>query len=404
MKIQKPRGTQDIFFENSSKFEFILQIAQKLAKKHNYHTIKTPTFEHVELFERNIGEQTDAVSKELYRFSDRGDRNLALRPEFTASIARAYTENSELSSYPAPLRMFSSGQLFRYNRTQKGRYREFHQINFESYNEISDIPTLILAIEILREIGILEKTQLLFNYFGTAKKPYTQAVYEYFKQHEESLSQTSKERLEKNPLRILDSNDPKDTSLFASMPKIESFYSSEDLKHKNEIIAHLNTVPNLNFTLDENLVRGLDYYTGIVFEFLAPIGENGEELAVLGGGRYDELVSQMGGKTTPAIGFAGGIERLLLCLGESMLNKQIFILNASSKPIYHLLNSIQAQIGSENSYQILDVEISKIGKTLQKLASIKNSFGVVVGAREIENKSAILKDLNNNLEVGRVSL
>jgi histidyl-tRNA synthetase len=404
MNVQKPRGTQDLFFENAQKFEFIVGIASKMAKKHNYHTVKTPTFEHVELFERNIGEETDAVSKELYRFSDRGDRKLALRPEFTASIARAYTENAELSNYPAPLRMFSHGQLFRYNRAQKGRYREFHQINFESYNETSDISILTLAVEILKHIGILAKTKLIFNYFGSAKDSYTQAVYEYFKENAEKLSQTSGERLEKNPLRILDSKEPQDIALFASVPKIDGFYSSEDIARKNEISSYLQTVKGLNFSVDANLVRGLDYYTGLVFEFLAPIGENNEELAILGGGRYDNLVKQMGGKPTPAIGFAGGIERLFLCLENFEISPQVFILNASQTPIYNLIDTIQTQLGEEKSYQIIDVEISKIGKTLQKLANIKNSFAVVIGTKEIEAKSAIVKDLNQNIEVGRVKI
>lgn len=404
MKIQKPRGTQDIYFENASKFEFVVDIAQKLAKKYNYHTIKTPTFENVELFERNIGQETDAVSKELYRFTDRGNRNLALRPEFTASIARAYTENHELANYPAPLCMFSCGSLFRYDRSQKGRYREFHQINFESYNEKNDIPTLILAIEILRQLGILQKTRLVLNYFGLAKMPYTKAVYEYFKSHAQHLSQTSKERLEKNPLRILDSKEPQDISLFASLPKIDDFYSNEDICNKNEIINYLQTVADLNFSVDINLVRGLDYYTGIVFEFLAPIGENNQELAILGGGRYDNLISQMSGKQTPAIGFAGGVERLMLCLENFESQKQVFILNASGQTIYHIFDDIQNQIGSDKSYQIIETESSKIGKNLQKLSAIKNSFGVVIGSREIENKSAILKDLNKNLEVGKVTI
>lgn len=402
MKFQKPRGTQDIFFTDSQKFEFIIDAAKSAARKHNYHIVRTPTFEHVELFERNIGEETDAVAKELYRFEDRSGRKLALRPEFTASLARSYNENHALLQYPAPLRMFCYGQLFRYDRTQKGRYREFNQINFESYNETSDIPILALAIEILRGIGILSKTKLLFNYFGSAKDKYTDAVQEYFAKHSDGLSETSKVRLAKSPLRILDSKEEQDIALFASMPKIEEFYSVEDKNKKDEIVEYLKTVGDLQFTTDSNLVRGLDYYTGIVFEFVSPIGENGQNIAVLGGGRYDNLLEQIGKKAVPAIGFAAGIERMCLMLEKFSPRIQVFILNATGHSIYSILDNIQRQIGVEKSYQIMDIQTDKIGKTLQRLSEVENSYAIVIGKREIERKYALLKDLNKNSEIGEI--
>lgn len=399
MIFQKPRGTQDIFFIDSQKFEFIIDVAKSVARKHNYHTIHTPTFEHVELFERNIGEETDAVAKELYRFEDRSGRKLALRPEFTASLARAYSENHTLSNYPAPLRMFSYGQLFRYDRTQKGRYREFNQINFESYNETNDIGTLALAIEILQKLGILAKTKLLFNYFGSAKNLYTEAIQQYFSKHSEKLSETSKTRLTKNPLRILDSKETQDIALFTAMPTIEEFYSDDDRCKKNAIVTYLQTVNNLKFEIDTNLVRGLDYYTGLVFEFVSPIGEDEQSIAILGGGRYDNLLAQISGKIRPAIGFAAGIERISLMMDNFHLQTQVFILNASKYNICNILDTIMEQCGIAKSYQVIDIEKNKIGRTLQRLSAIQNSYAIVIGNKEIEEKSAILKDLNNNREV-----
>ncbi len=406
---QKPRGTQDIFFSNYDKFETIVNCASTVGKLHNFNTIRTPTFENTSLFERNIGETSDAVSKELYRFEDMGGRNLALRPEFTAGIVRAFLENYELNSHPAPLRLFSWGQIFRYDRPKKGRYREFHQINFECFNERSDIIAFAVAIEILQSLGVIGKVKLLLNYLGDAKTPYTIAVKEYFAKHFEQLSETSKVRLEKNPLRILDSKEKQDIALLAGVPKISDFHSNEDKLRLEKIVKFLSGVENLQFEIDENLVRGLDYYTGVIFEFVAPISENGENLAVLGGGRYDALVSQMGGKPTNAIGFGGGIERLLLLLDSTQVSKQIFIITTQEVSesgnfnAFELINRIKND-QTDASFQEICVEKNKIGKTLQRLSSIGNSFAIVIGERELELKTATIKDLVHNQEVGNIVL
>ena len=338
---QKPRGTQDIFLASYDKFETIVNCASAVGKLHNFNTIRTPTFENVELFERNIGETSDAVSKELYRFQDGGNRHLALRPEFTAGIVRAFLENHELNSHPAPLRLFSWGQIFRYDRPKKGRYREFHQINFECFNENSYVIAFAVAIEILQNLEVLGKVKLLLNYLGDAKAPYTLAVKEYFAQHFEQLSETSKVRLEKNPLRILDSKEKQDIALLAGVPKISDFHSEQDKIALEKIVKFLTGVENLQFEIDENLVRGLDYYTGVIFEFVAPISENGENLAVLGGGRYDALVSQMGGKQTNAIGFGGGIERLMLLLESTPANQQVFLITTQEFDAFAVINRLK---------------------------------------------------------------
>jgi histidyl-tRNA synthetase len=406
---QKPRGTQDIFFSNYDKFETIVNCASTVGKLHNFNTIRTPTFENTSLFERNIGETSDAISKELYRFEDMGGRNLALRPEFTAGIVRAFLENYELNSHVAPLRLFSWGQIFRYDRPKKGRYREFHQINFECFNESSDIIAFAVAIDIFQKLGVIKKVKLLLNYLGDAKVPYTLAVKEYFTKHFEQLSETSKVRLEKNPLRILDSKEKQDIALLDGVPKISDFHSNQDKFSIEKIVKFLSGVENLQFEIDENLVRGLDYYTGVIFEFVAPISENGENLAVLGGGRYDALVSQMGGKQTNAIGFGGGIERIMLLLESTPANKQIFIITTQEVSesgnfnAFELINRLKDdQIDA--SFQEICVEKNKIGKTLQRLSSIPNSFAIVIGERELETRTGIIKDLVRNQEVGAVVL
>jgi histidyl-tRNA synthetase len=406
---QKPRGTQDIFFSSYDKFETIVNCTSTVGKLHNFNTIRTPTFENTSLFERNIGETSDAVSKELYRFEDMGGRNLALRPEFTAGVVRAFLENYELNSHTAPLRLFSWGQIFRYDRPKKGRYREFHQINFECFNESSDIIAFAVAVEIFQKLGVTHKVKLLLNYLGDAKVPYTIAVKEYFTKHFAQLSETSKVRLEKNPLRILDSKEKQDIALLAGVPKISDFHSNDDKSRLEKIVQFLSGVENLQFEIDENLVRGLDYYTGVIFEFVSPISENGENLAVLGGGRYDALISQMGGKQTNAIGFGGGIERLMLLLESTPVSKQVFIITThevnenESFDAFKLINRLKND-HTEASFQEICVEKNKIGKTLQRLSSIPNSFAIVIGERELQKHKATMKDLVKNQEVGTVVL
>jgi histidyl-tRNA synthetase len=399
---QKPRGTQDIFFGEVQKFDFIVETAKKVGIKHNFESIRTPTFEYSSLFERNIGEDTDAVSKELYRFKDQGNRELALRPELTAGVVRAFLENNELKTYPTPLRLFSYGQLFRYDRPKKGRYREFYQINFEFFNEEQDIPPLVIAMEILKKLGVLNKVKLLVNYLGEAKTPYTDAVKNYFSSHIDSLSQVSKARLEKNPLRILDSKEKEDIALLQNCPKISEFYSGDDKTNFGIIVDFLKSFPNLNFEIDQSLVRGLDYYTGIVFEFVAPIAEDNSNLAVLGGGRYDSLISQMGGRQTSAIGFGGGIERLMLLLEEPRPYKKVFIINTVEKfDVLNFIQNLERQF-HEASFQEIVVGKNRIGKTLQKLAEIPNSFAVIIGEKEIQNNKAMLKDLTQNKEIEEI--
>jgi histidyl-tRNA synthetase len=403
-EIQKPRGTQDIFFENYQKFEKIINSASSIAKLHNFNTIRTPTFESVELFERNIGETSDAVAKELYRFEDAGSRQLALRPEFTASVVRAFLENNALNQFPAPLRLFSWGQIFRYDRPKKGRYREFHQINFECFNEKDDAIAFFIASEILRDLKILHKTKLIINFLGDAKLPYTKALKEYFSNNFENLSDISKIRIEKNPLRILDSKEKQDIALLQNAPKISDFHSENDKKAIANIKNFLSKYNDIQFEIDENLVRGLDYYTGVVFEFIAPIAEDGSNLAILGGGRYDNLISQMGGKQTNAIGFGGGIERIALLLELENLQEIFFILTTIENFDYiDFIKKLKLQF-QNTSFQNIQIEKNKIGKTLQKLSEIQNSFAIVIGEKEISQGKAIIKNLTQNSEVCAINL
>ncbi len=250
---------------------------------------------------------------------------------------------------------------------------------------------------------MLGKVKLLLNYLGDAKIPYTNALREYFTKNVENLSELSKSRLEKNPLRILDSKEKQDIALLDGVPKISDFHSESDKIALEKIVKFLSTVENLHFEIDESLVRGLDYYTGVIFEFVAPISENGENLAVLGGGRYDALVSQMGGRQTNAIGFGGGIERLMLILNFTPASKQIFILTTQEFKAFELINRLKNDHPTA-SFQEICVEKNKIGKTLQKLSSIPNSFAIVIGERELDAKSAILKSLNENQEIATIVL
>lgn len=400
-KIQKPRGTQDIFFKSLEKFDLIVDTSSYLASKHNFYSIKIPTFEDSNLFERNLGEGSDAISKELYKFTDKGLRVQALRPELTAGTVRAYIENTELNSISVPLRLFSYGQVFRYDRPKRGRYREFNQINFELFNDESDISAVGVALELLKELKVLDKTLLTINFLGDAKDPYTESVRQYFQTHINQLSETSQTRLEKNPLRILDSKEPEDISLLLNCPKISEYYSEKDKISLKKITDFL--IENqINFEIDNSLVRGLDYYTGLVFEFVAPLAEDGSNLAVLGGGRYDDLISQMGGKKTSAIGFGGGIERLMLLLDEASSTKKIYIVNITNKDLFSLINNLSREYNNA-SFQEIKIEQNKIGKTLQKLSKIENSFSIIVGEKELTEKKSTMKNLTT-LEISTIIL
>jgi histidyl-tRNA synthetase len=316
------RGTQDIFGADAEAFAFVVETFERVRRLYRFRRVEMPVFEKTEVFGRSLGETTDVVSKEMYSFDDRGGDSLTLRPEFTAGIARAFLTNG-WQQY-APLKVATHGPLFRYERPQKGRYRQFHQIDAEvigAGEPQADVELLAMADQLLKELGIHDVT-LHLNTLGDtdSREAWRAALVEYFRAVKDQLSEDSQERLEKNPLRILDSKDPRDKPFLADAPKIDAFLSEEAQAFFAAVTSGLDAA-GVKWVRAESLVRGLDYYRHTAFEFIPDEGSAsaaalGSQSTVLGGGRYDGLMESLGGAPTPAVGWAAGIERLAMLVGE----------------------------------------------------------------------------------------
>ncbi|OCC24275.1 histidine--tRNA ligase [Croceicoccus estronivorus] len=314
---QAIRGTQDIFGAEAEAFARVVETFERIRRLYRFRRVEMPVFEKTAVFSRSLGETTDVVSKEMYSFEDRGGDSLTLRPEFTAGIARAFLTDG-WQQY-APLKVATHGPLFRYERPQKGRYRQFHQIDAEVIGAAepqADVELLVMADQLLKELGVADGVTLQLNTLGDAlsREAWRDALVEYFQDHKASLSEDSQDRLERNPLRILDSKDPRDKPFTADAPKIDDFLSGEAQDFFGKVTDGLQ-VAGVAWTRAPSLVRGLDYYRHTAFEFVTDrLGAQG---TVLGGGRYDGLIEALGGPHTPAVGWAAGIERLAMLLDDT---------------------------------------------------------------------------------------
>jgi len=334
-KIETPRpirGTQDIFGAEAEAFAFVVETFERVRKLYRFRRVEMPVFEKTEVFSRSIGETTDVVSKEMYSFEDRGGESLTLRPEFTAGIARAYLTDG-WQQY-APLKVATHGPLFRYERPQKGRYRQFHQIDAEIIGAAepqADVELLVMADQLLKELGIADGVTLHLNTLGDAdsREAWRLALIDYFRGVKGELSEESQDRLEKNPLRILDSKSPQDQAFVADAPKIDDFLSAEARGFFAAVTAGLDAA-GVAWSRNPALVRGLDYYRHTAFEFITDrLGAQG---TVLGGGRYDGLMESLGGAPTPAVGWAAGIERLAMLVGEDRGEIETEVIAFTEKP------------------------------------------------------------------------
>jgi histidyl-tRNA synthetase len=304
------RGASDLFGEEERRFERTVSCAKEAARLYCFETLHTPIFEYAEVFCRTLGETSDAVAKEMYRFADKGGDELALRPEFTAGVARAFVTGG--MAHLKPLKLFSYGPLFRYERPQKGRRRQFHQVNYEWFGMASpaaDAEMIALGAFLLERLGIADRTVLEINSLGDAesRNAYRERLVAYLSRYEEELSEDSKRRLSVNPLRILDSKNPRDKEICEGAPSLADAYNKESAAFFDAVLSHL-TDAKLAFRVNPRLVRGLDYYCHTAFEFTTDA--LGAQNTVLAGGRYDRLIADMGGEPTPAVGFAAGVERL----------------------------------------------------------------------------------------------
>jgi histidyl-tRNA synthetase len=320
---QAIRGTQDIFGAEAEAFAHVVETFERIRKLYRFRRIEMPVFEKTAVFSRSLGETTDVVSKEMYSFEDRGGESLTLRPEFTAGIARAYLTNG-WQQY-APLKVATHGALFRYERPQKGRYRQFHQLDAEiigAAEPMADVELLAMADQLLKELGIADGVTLHLNTLGDApsREAWRLALIDYFRAHKDALSEDSQDRLERNPLRILDSKDPRDRVFVEDAPKIDDYLSDEAQDFFGKVCAGLKA-SGVDFVRAPALVRGLDYYRHTAFEFVTDrLGAQG---TVLGGGRYDGLIETLGGAHTPAVGWAAGVERLAMLVADAGQSREI---------------------------------------------------------------------------------
>ena len=318
MKLQKPKGTQDVLPAESAKWQYVETVARETFAKYNYKEIRTPMFEHYEVISRSVGDTTDIVTKEMYDFHDKGDRHITLRPEGTAPVVRSFVENKLFApEVQKPVKMYYIGSMFRYERPQAGRLREFHQIGVEAFgskNPATDVETIAMAYHLFEVLGIKDVT-LHLNSLGSpaSRAAYRQALIDYLSPMRESLSKDSQRRLDENPLRVLDSKEKEDKVAVENAPSILDYLDEESQIHFAAVREMLEVL-EIPYVIDTNMVRGLDYYNHTIFEFITKIDKS--ELTICAGGRYDGLVEYFGGPETPGFGYALGLERLLLVLDK----------------------------------------------------------------------------------------
>ena len=399
MKLQKPKGTQDILPKDSGKWQYVEEFARNTFKKYNYAEIRTPLFEHYEVISRSVGDTTDIVTKEMYDFYDKGDRHITLRPEGTAPVVRSYVENKLFApEIQKPVKLYYMGSMFRYERPQAGRLREFHQIGVECFgsnNPATDVETIAMAAQFFNEIGIRNVT-LQLNSLGNAESraTYRQALIDYLMPLKDNLSKDSQRRLEKNPLRVLDSKEKEDKLAVENAPSILDYLDEESQTHFQAVRSLLEAL-EIPYTINTNMVRGLDYYNHTIFEFTADVA--GNELTICAGGRYDSLVAYFGGPETAGFGFGMGVERLLLVLEkqgvelplEDSLDVYIAVLGEGA-------NNTALEIVQALRRQGFTVERDYLNRKLKAQFKSADTFGakvlITLGESEIESKQVTVKN------------
>jgi len=406
MKLQKPKGTQDILPQESAKWQYVEDFARKTFKKYNYGEIRTPIFEHYEVISRSVGDTTDIVTKEMYDFYDKGDRHITLRPEGTAPVVRSYVENKLFApEVQKPVKVYYMGSMFRYERPQAGRLREFHQIGaecFGSSNPATDVEMIAMAAQFFKDIGITN-VSLELNSLGNpeSRAAYRQALIDYLTPLKPSLSADSQRRLEENPLRVLDSKEPEDKAAVEGAPSILDYLDEESSAYFAAVRSMLEIL-QIPYVINTNMVRGLDYYNHTIFEFTTEVA--GSQLTICAGGRYDGLVAYFGGPETPGVGFGMGLERLLLVLDkqgvelpiETALDVYVAVLGTGANGrALELVQALRAQgFAAERDY--LDRKL----KAQFKSADIfKAKTLITLGESEVESGQVTVKNNHNREEI-----
>lgn len=397
---RSPKGTADLLPQDSYKWQFLEEKFKRTADLYNFKEVRVPTFEHTELFERGVGDTSDVVEKQMYTFNDKGGRSVTLRPEGTASVARSFIQNS-LYAMPMPMKMFYNIACFRYEKAQKGRLREFHQFGVEAFgakNPTMDAEVISLALNFLDSVG-LKQLSVNINSIGcpTCRKAYSDALKEYLRPHYDELCDTCKGRFERNPLRIIDCKSDVCHSFVDKAPNILGYLCEDCSSHFEQLKSCLDTM-GINYTIDPGIVRGLDYYTKTVFEIIS------EGFTVCGGGRYDNLVEEIGGESVPAVGFGLGIERLLLCLETQGVEiPQPSPVKLYITPLGDTATAAAQKLIFDLRKSGIAVDTEHVGRGLRASMKYANKLGaqytMVLGDNEIEAGEANVK----NMETGELS-
>lgn len=402
--IKAIKGTKDTLPSESYKLQYIEQAALDTAKAYGFHEMRTPVFEYTELFDRSVGETTDVVQKEMYTFNDKGDRSITLRPEGTAGAVRAFLEHG-LFNEPLPQKVCYLTSCYRYEKPQAGRLREFHQFGIECFgaaSPVADAEIIALANSYFNFIGI-EKLAVEINSIGCpeCRKKYSQALKEYFAEKQGELCETCLSRLERNPMRILDCKSPVCSEIAESAPVVLDYICDDCRDHFEKLQSYLDAL-NIEYVVNPQIVRGLDYYTRTVFEFVS-LDEKTKGLVLGGGGRYDGLIEELGGASMPACGFAMGLERLLIAMEESGIpfpeapKCNLSIVTAGESALLKAL-----EISSDLRASGYSVNIDTVGRSIKaqmKYANkINSEFTIVIGDNELESGKAMLKSMQDGTQ------
>ena len=401
MKFKVPRGTQDLLPAETWKWQRVEEIMRDVCDVYRYKEIRTPIFEQTELFQRSVGDTTDIVQKEMYTFTDRGNRSLTLRPEGTASVVRSFIENKMFGYPDQPVKLFYSGPMFRYERQQAGRYRQFVQFGVEaigSDDPAIDAEVIGLAMDVYKRAG-LTKLKLVINSLGDkeCRMAHKEALIEHFSPHIEAFCTDCKTRLEKNPLRILDCKVDSENPLIGTAPSLQDYLNEASVAYFEAVKTYLKDA-GIDYVVDANLVRGLDYYNHTAFEIMSASEGFGAITTLCGGGRYNGLSEEMGGPAAPGIGFAMSIERLLLAMeaegitfeNEPNLDVYVVTLGEEAKRVgAKLLNNMRAN-GLRADMDYTNRKMKAQMKSADRLAA---NYVIVIGDEEVEEDVVMLRNM-----------
>ena len=395
------KGTRDVLFDENNIWQYLESYIHKFLNKYGFSQIRTPLFENTNLFSRSIGLQTDIVSKEMYSWTDQGGNNLTLKPEVTASVVRAYIQHNLGKKYPIN-KLYYIDTLFRRERPQKGRYRQFNQFGVEaigSEHPEQDAEIIALAYNFYKSLNI-ENLTLKINSIGSTdvRNQYKIALKEYLMPYKNKLSALSQKRLETNPLRILDTKIDFEIEIINNAPHIIDFLNKEDKEHFSKVLSLLDSL-SIKYDIDHKLVRGLDYYCRTVFEIQST--KLGSQDALCGGGRYDYLIEELGGKPTPAIGFAAGIERLILSLNQENLSifkrPNIYIINTEEKNL-ELSIKITESLRNNNLIVINDTLRRSLKSQMKDANRLNVLYTIIIGEDEIQSNKATIKNMDKGTQ------